>query len=65
MTKNKLKIKEFSLLCQVTVKTLRHYEKLGLLDCHLSARTGTTAEASIYTEEHDEFAKRIIRHGKI
>lgn len=31
MTKNKLKIKEFSLLCQVTVKTLRHYEKLGLL----------------------------------
>lgn len=31
MSKNKLKIKEFSLLCQVTVKTLRHYEKLGLL----------------------------------
>lgn len=31
MTKNKLKIKEFSLLCQVIVKTLRHYEKLGLL----------------------------------
>ncbi|MCQ2288556.1 MAG: MerR family transcriptional regulator [Muribaculaceae bacterium] len=31
MIKNKLKIKEFSLLCQVTVKTLRHYEKLGLL----------------------------------
>ena len=31
MTKNKLKIKEFSLLCQVTVKTLRHYEKIGLL----------------------------------
>lgn len=31
MSKNKLKIKEFSLLCQVTVKTLRHYEKIGLL----------------------------------
>lgn len=31
MIKNKLKIKEFSLLCQVTVKTLRHYEKIGLL----------------------------------
>ena len=31
MRKNRLKIKEFSLLCQVTVKTLRHYEKLGLL----------------------------------
>lgn len=28
---NKLKIKEFSLLCGVTVKTLRHYEKIGLL----------------------------------
>lgn len=31
MSRNKLKIKEFSLLCQVTVKTLRHYEKMGLL----------------------------------
>ena len=31
MRKNRLKIKEFSLLCQVTVKALRHYEKLGLL----------------------------------
>lgn len=31
MSKTKLKIKEFSLLCQVTVKTLRHYEKIGLL----------------------------------
>ena len=31
MSKTKLKIKEFSLLCQVTVKTLRHYEKVGLL----------------------------------
>lgn len=31
MSKNKLLIKEFSLLCQVTVKTLRHYEKMGLL----------------------------------
>ena len=30
-SKTKLKIKEFSLLCQVTVKTLRHYEKIGLL----------------------------------
>lgn len=29
MSKTKLKIKEFSLLCQVTVKTLRHYEKIG------------------------------------
>lgn len=28
---NKLKIKEFSRLCGVTEKTLRHYEKLGLL----------------------------------
>ena len=28
---NKLKIKEFSRLCGVTVKTLRHYEKIGLL----------------------------------
>ena len=28
---NKLKIKEFSLLCGVTVKTLRHYEKIGLI----------------------------------
>lgn len=31
MSKLKLKIKEFSLLCQITVKTLRHYEKIGLL----------------------------------
>ena len=31
MSKNKLMIKEFSLLCGVTVKTLRHYEKVGLL----------------------------------
>ena len=31
MSKNKLLIKEFSLLCRVTVKTLRHYEKMGLL----------------------------------
>ncbi len=31
MSKTKLKIKEFSLLCQVTVKTLRHYDKIGLL----------------------------------
>lgn len=31
MSKTKLKIKEFSQLCQVTVKTLRHYEKIGLL----------------------------------
>ena len=31
MKKNRFKIKEFSLLCQVTVKTLRHYEKIGLL----------------------------------
>lgn len=31
MSKTKLKIKEFSRLCQVTVKTLRHYEKIGLL----------------------------------
>ena len=31
MSKYRLKIKEFSLLCQVTVKTLRHYEKIGLL----------------------------------
>lgn len=31
MSRNKLLIKEFSLLCQVTVKTLRHYEKIGLL----------------------------------
>ena len=30
-SKNKLKIKEFSKLCQVTIKTLRHYEKIGLL----------------------------------
>lgn len=28
---NKLKIKEFSLLCGVSVKTLRHYEKIGLI----------------------------------
>lgn len=31
MKQNRFKIKEFSLLCQVTVKTLRHYEKIGLL----------------------------------
>ena len=31
MSKNRLLIKEFSLLCQVTVKTLRYYEKIGLL----------------------------------
>lgn len=31
MSRNKLLIKEFSLLCRVTVKTLRHYEKIGLL----------------------------------
>lgn len=31
MSRNKLLIKEFSLLCQVTVKTLRHYEKIRLL----------------------------------
>lgn len=29
--KNRLMIKEFSRLCQVTVKTLRHYEKMGLI----------------------------------
>lgn len=29
--KIKLKIGEFSKLCQVTVKTLRHYEKIGIL----------------------------------
>ena len=30
--KNKMKFKigEFSKLCQVTVKTLRHYEEIGL-----------------------------------
>jgi len=32
--KIKLKIGEFSKLCFVTVKTLRHYEKLGLLLPH-------------------------------
>lgn len=31
MNINKLKIGEFSRLCKVTVKTLRHYEKIGLL----------------------------------
>ena len=31
MKHNRFKIKEFSQLCQVTVKTLRHYEKIGLL----------------------------------
>ncbi len=30
----KLKIGEFSKLCQVTVKTLRHYEEIGLLAPH-------------------------------
>src|SRR5574344_1319939 len=30
--KIKLKIGEFSKLCQVTVKTLRHYEKIGILN---------------------------------
>ena len=29
--KTKLKIGEFSKLMQVTVKTLRHYEQMGLL----------------------------------
>ena len=29
--KMKFKIGEFSKLCQVTVKTLRHYEEIGLL----------------------------------
>ena len=29
--KTKLKIGEFSLMMQVTVKTLRHYEQKGLL----------------------------------
>ena len=29
--RNKLKIGEFSKLCRVTIKTLRHYEELGLL----------------------------------
>lgn len=32
MSSLKLKIGEFSKLCQVTVKTLRHYEKIGLLE---------------------------------
>lgn len=32
--KIKLKIGEFSKLCRVTVKTLRHYEKIGLLSPH-------------------------------
>lgn len=31
MSYNKLKIGEFSRLCRVTVRTLRHYEKIGLL----------------------------------
>lgn len=31
MVKNKFKIGEFSKLCFVTVKTLRHYEKMGIL----------------------------------
>ena len=30
-TKLKFKIGEFSRLCKVTVRTLRHYEKIGLL----------------------------------
>lgn len=30
-SKNKLKIQEFSRLCGVTVRTLRHYEQIGLL----------------------------------
>lgn len=38
---NKLKIKEFSLLCGVTVKTLRYYEKIGLLKpCEIDESTG-------------------------
>lgn len=32
--KLKFKIGEFSKLCFVTVKTLRHYEKIGLLSPH-------------------------------
>ena len=31
LKKQKLTIGEFSRFCQVTVKTLRHYDKLGLL----------------------------------
>ena len=31
MMRQKLKIGEFSRLMQVTVKTLRHYEQMGLL----------------------------------
>ena len=31
MSYNKLKIGEFSRLCRVTVRTLRHYEEIGLL----------------------------------
>lgn len=34
MSKNKFKIGEFSKLCFVTVKTLRHYERIGLLVPH-------------------------------
>jgi len=32
MTKTKLKIGDFSRLCRVTVRTLRHYEKIGLFE---------------------------------
>lgn len=31
MSKNQLKIGEFSRLCRVTVRTLRHYEEIGLV----------------------------------
>ena len=31
MMTNRLKIGEFSRLCRVTVRTLRHYEEIGLL----------------------------------
>ena len=39
--KTKLKIGEFSQMMQVTVKTLRHYEKKGLLlPCEVDEWTG-------------------------
>ena len=49
--KTKLKIGEFSKLMQVTVKTLRHYEQMGLLMPYEVDNDAIGSNLSIYTTD--------------
>ena len=58
-----LQIGEFSKICQVSVKTLRHYDKLGLL---VPAKTDPLTGYRYYrTEQIDamNFIQRLKRYG--